>query len=129
MWSMNAPLGKNSIGKILKMAAKRKGLQGNSCDKPRCEKDLDRQSSRCRCPCQLCGSAQRPYESQKFGFVQICIFTSPAQHVTRTEPLRTHATYHQHHCKQRVCNIYSIYMYNQIQCFSLSYRYSRCSIS
>ena len=29
VWSMNAPLGKNSIGKILKMAAKRKGLQGN----------------------------------------------------------------------------------------------------
>ena len=29
VWYMNAPLGKNSIGKFLKMAAKRTGLQGN----------------------------------------------------------------------------------------------------
>ena len=29
VWYMNAPLGKNSIGKFLKMAAKRMGLQGN----------------------------------------------------------------------------------------------------
>ena len=28
-WYANAPLGKNSLGKFLKMAAKRKGLQGN----------------------------------------------------------------------------------------------------
>ena len=28
-WYMNAPLGKNSIGNFLKMAAKRTGLQGN----------------------------------------------------------------------------------------------------
>lgn len=36
------------------------------------------------------------------------MFTSPAQNVTRTEPLRAHGIQQQHYDKQRACNIYSI---------------------
>lgn len=69
------------------------------------------------------------HKNLQSGFTQICIFTSPAENVTRTEPLRARGMHHQHHNKQRACNIYSIWHHNQTQCFDFSSKHSRSSIS
>ena len=127
VWFMNAPLGKNSIGTFLKMAAKRTGLQWNVTNQPVRKTSVGR---------LLDADVPASYVAQLSGRKNLrsldsykSASTSPAQNVTRIEPLRANGTHHQHHDKQRACNIYSICQYNQAQASVSSYFLSALAAS
>lgn len=111
VWYVNAPLGKNSIGKFLKTAAKRTGLQGNVTNHAVRKTSIGR---------LLDADVPFNYVAQLSGhknLKSLDSYKSASLLHQRKMSLVLSRSEHMEHNKQRACSSYSNCQYNQTQYF------------